>query len=92
MDEKQIIQQILDLKENEVEQYIEQRLDELENTAIEDRDIISSISYTLRRARGEKENTEVVGYIPSRTKLQKMQYDIASFKVDDKSFYVANYL
>lgn len=87
MDEKQIIQQILDLKENEVEQYIEQRLDELENTAIEDRDTISSISYTLRRAKGEKENTEVVGYIPSKTRLQKMQYDIASFKVDDKSFY-----
>ena len=87
MDEKQIIQQILDLKENEVEQFIEQRLDELENTAIEDRDEISLISYILRRNKGEKENTEVVGYIPSKTKISKMQFDIASFKVDDKSFY-----
>lgn len=87
MDEKQIIQQIIDLKEDEVEEYIEQRLIELENTAVEDRDVISSVSYILRRAKGEKENTEVVGYIPSKTKLQKMQYDIAMFKLDDKSFY-----
>lgn len=87
MDEKQIIQQIIDLKEDEIEQYIEQRTEELEKTAIEDREQISTFSYKLRRMKGEKENTEVVGYIPSKTKISKMQFDVSSFRIDDNSFY-----
>ena len=40
------------------------------------------------------ENTEVHGFIPSKTRIKKNMFDIASFKMDDKSFYekIVNYI
>lgn len=87
MDEKDIIAQIINMDNAEIDSWIADRISLLESTAIEDRDEISSTSYTLRRARGEKENTEVQGFIPSKTQLRKMQFDLASFRMDDTSFY-----
>ncbi len=87
MDEKDIIAQIIHMDSEEINLWIADRISLLESTAIEDRDEISSTSYTLRRARGEKENTEVQGFIPSKTQLRKMQFDLASFRMDDTSFY-----
>lgn len=87
MDEKDIIAQIINMDSKEINSWIVNRISLLERTAIEDREEISSMSYTLRRARGEKENTEVQGFIPSKTQLKKMQFDLASFRMDDTSFY-----
>ena len=87
MDEKDIIAQIINMDNAEIDSWIADRVSLLESTAIEDRDEITSTSYTLRRARGEKENTEVQGFIPSKTQLRKMQFDLASFRMDDTSFY-----
>ena len=87
MDEKNIIAQIINMDSKEINLWIANRISSLESTAIEDREEISSTSYTLRRARGEKENTEVQGFIPSKTQLKKMQFDLASFRMDDTSFY-----
>ena len=87
MDEKDIIAQIINMDNAEIDSWIVDRVELLERTTIEDRDEISSTSYTLRRARGEKENTEVQGFIPSKTQLRKMQFDLASFRMDDTSFY-----
>lgn len=87
MSEKDIIEEIRCLDEDKIDEWIDQRINFLENTAIEDRNEISLISYTLRRAKGEKENTEVHGYIPKTTKLKKDSFDIASFVLDDTSYY-----
>lgn len=87
MDERDIIAQIVNMDKTKIDSWIADRINLLEKTAIEDREEISSISYTLRRQKGEKENTEVQGFIPSRTKLKKMQFDLAAFRMDDTSFY-----
>ena len=87
MDERDIITQIIKMDNAEIDAWIADRVGLLERTTIEDRNEISSISYILRRAKGEKENTEVQGFIPSKTELKKMQFDIASFRMDDTSFY-----
>lgn len=41
----------------------------------------------MRRARGEKDNIEVHGYIPKTTQLKKESFDIAGFIIDDTSLY-----
>lgn len=82
-----IIREIRNLQDEEIEQWIENRTNLLESTAEETRSEISLNSFTFRRKRGEKENTEVHGYIPSTTRLKKMSYDIGAFVLDDKSFY-----
>ena len=76
MNEKDIITEILNIDGDDIESWIKQRIDLLEKTAIEDREEISTGSYELRRARGEKENTEVQGYIQSKTRLKKMQHQL----------------
>lgn len=87
MEERKIISLIRSLEETEIDDWIERRLDILEDTAEEDRPQISLNSFILRRARGEKENTEIHGFIPSTTILKKMAFDLNGFTLDDRSYY-----
>ena len=87
MDEKEIISQIRGLSENQIQDWINERIKYLQDTAREDREEISINRTWLRRARGEKENTEVHGFIPSTTRIKKMQHDSSAFLVDDESVY-----
>ena len=94
MDEKQIIQQIIDLKDEEIDKFIEQRIAELEKTATEDREQLSPFSIMMSRSAGVRENPEVVGYIPEKVHIAKRGMDISSFILNDKSFYktMINYI
>lgn len=87
MNEKQIIQQIIDLKEEEIDEFIKKRIEELERTATEDREEISPFAVMRSRHMGVRENPEVMGYIPARTHIAKSGMDISSFVLDDNSFY-----
>ncbi len=87
MDEKQIIQQIIDLKDEEIEEFIEHRTAELEKTATEDREQLSPFSIMMSRNAGVRANPEVIGYIPEKVHIAKRATDISSFILDDKSFY-----
>ena len=87
MNEKQIIQEIIDLDKSEIEKFIEERTNKLDETATEDREELSLMTIGFSRMKGIRENTEVVGYIPKRVHLKKMQFDMASFVLDDKSVY-----
>ena len=86
MDEKQIIQQIIDLKDEEIDKFIEQRTAELEKTATEDREQLSPFSIMMSRSAGVRENPEVVGYIPEKVHIAKRGMDISSFILNEKSF------
>lgn len=94
MEERKIINIIRNLEETEIDEWINRRLDILEATAEENRPDISLNSFLFRRAKGEKENTEVHGFIPSTTLLKKMAYDLNGFTLDDRSYYrdVVNYI
>ena len=87
MKEKEIIAQIQALKDEEINTWIEDRLTELENNTEENRKEISLLATQLRRMNNNFNNTEVHGFIPSTTRLKKMPVDMASVKIDDKSFY-----
>lgn len=87
MDEKQVIQQILDLNEDEIEEFIAKRIEELENNATEDREELSPFAIMRSRMAGVRENPEVMGYIPEKVHIAKSGMDISSFIIDDKSFY-----
>ncbi len=87
MNEKDIIKEIINLDEDKIDEWINQRINFLENTTTEDRDEISLTSYILRRAKGEKDNTEVHGYIPKTTRLKKESFELAGFVLDDISYY-----
>lgn len=87
MNEKNIVEEIRALKNDEIEKYIEERISTLEDTAVEDRDEISDFNFITRRLNVKKDNTEIHGFIPSKTKLKKMRFDLSSFRLDDTSYY-----
>lgn len=87
MKEKEIINLIRNLDESKIDKWINTRLDILEGTAEEDREEISLNSFVIRRAKGEKENTEIHGFIPSTTVLKKMSFDFTGFVLDDREYY-----
>lgn len=94
MEERKIINIIRNIDETEIDEWINRRLDFLENAAEENRPEISLNSFVIRRARGEKENTEIHGFIPSKTILKKMSFDLNGFVLDDRSYYrdIVNYI
>ena len=93
MNEKDIIAQIRGLSQEEITTWIDNRIEELESTTPENRTDISVFEVNARRHYAEKaeneevENTEVHGFIPSKTCIKKSMFDYVAFKVDDKSFY-----
>ena len=87
MNVKDIVSQIMMLKEDDVDSWIEDRLAFLEDNAIEDRKELSIFTVNAIRLKAEKANTEICGYIPSKTRIKKMMFDISAFKLDDKSIY-----
>lgn len=100
MNEKDIIEQIRGLSQEEITTWIDNRIAELESTTPEDRENISVFEVNARRHYAEQaenaevENTEVHGFIPSKTRIKKNMFDYASIKLDDKSFYetIVNYI
>lgn len=94
MEERKIITLIRNLEDSEIDEWINRRLDILEDTAEENREEISLNSFITRRGRGEKDITEIHGFIPSTTILKKMTFDLNGFVLDDRSYYrdIVNYI
>lgn len=85
MNEKEIIAQIRNLKDEEVYKYITDRLNCLEENAGEKRESISMLEKILRKMRG-KDNVEVKGFISKNTRI-KMAGASDGFKLNDFSYY-----
>lgn len=94
MDEKQIIQEIIELEDEQIDEYIKQRIEKLESNLTEDREELSPFTIMRSRMMGVRENPEVMGYISKSTHISKSGIDIASFTLDDTSFYktMINYI
>lgn len=85
MNEKEIISQIRNLKEEDVEKYIIDRLNFLEENSGEKRESISMFEKITRKINGA-ENVEVNGFISKNTRV-KMAGTSDGFKLDDYNYY-----
>ena len=82
-----LIQKMLLLKDDEIDEFIDSRLNFLEENATENREEISFFTVGCSRINGRGESPEVIGYIPSRTNIKKTATDMSSFRLDDKEAY-----
>ena len=82
-----LIQKMLLLKDDEIDEFIDNRLRFLEENATERRNEISFFSIGCSRINGRGESSEVIGYIPSKTNIKKTAVDMSSFRLDDKDAY-----
>ena len=82
-----LIQKMLLLKDDEIDEFIDNRLSFLEENATERREDISFFTVGCSRINGRGESSEVIGYIPSSTNIKKTATDMSSFRLDDKEAY-----
>ncbi len=86
---EEIVNEIRNLKEENVEEWINNRLEFLEITATEDRKNLNPLAAMKKRIDNEgigDVNTEINGFIKPETQISKNFYS-TGFVLDDKSFY-----
>ena len=87
MNEKEIIAQIRELKDDEIQKWIDERISYLEKNTEVKMPIISLERILFRRELNNTDITEVHGFIPSSTEVMRKGNDASGIKIDDKDIY-----
>ena len=82
-----IVQHIINMEDDEIEDFIYSRCVFLEKNATEHRDELSSFNVSCSRIDGRRESPEVIGYIPYSTRIKFDQNDPVGFNIDDVELY-----
>ena len=82
-----LITKIINLKDEEIDFFIQERTNLLEDDATELRSELSMFTISCSRINGRGESSEVIGFIPSNTRVKKWDKDLSSFNVDDLDLY-----